>query len=97
MTNKKTLVGDLVIHLKKLGFVKHLVNYLNDEIPLTIFPIAKREGLTINKWVKDVEDDIKQHTVLITTRLSYDGVKSYLVYNLNTILSLYKDANIGVL
>lgn len=97
MTNKKTLVGDLVIHLKKLGFAKHLVNYLNDEIPLTIFPIAKREGLTINEWVKDVEDDIKQHTVLITTRLSYDGVKSYLVYNLNTILSLYKDANIKVL
>jgi len=97
MTNKKILVRDLVIHLKKLGFAKHLVDYINNEIPLTIFPIANREGLTINEWVKDVEDDTKQHTVLTTTRLSYDGVKSFLVYRFNKILSLYKDANIKVL
>jgi hypothetical protein len=97
MTDKKILVRDLVIHLKKLGFAKHLVDYINNEIPLTIFPIANREGLSINQWVKDVEDDTKQHTVLTTTRLSYDGVKSYLVYKLNTVLSLYRDANIKVL
>ena len=97
MTDNKILVRDLVIHLKKLGFAKHLVDYINNEIPLTIFPIAKREGLTINESVKDVEDDTKQHTVLTTTRLSYDGVKSYLVYKLNTVLSLYKDVNIKVL
>jgi hypothetical protein len=87
----------MVTHLKKLGFVKHMVNYINNEIPLTIFPIAKREGLTINEWLSDVEDDKKQHTVLSTTRLSYDGVKSFLVYKLNTILSSYKDANIKIL
>ena len=97
MTDKKILVRDLVIHLKKLEFSKHLVDYINNEIPLTIFPIANREGLTINEWVKDVEDDTRQHTVLTTTRLSYDGVKSYLVYRLNAILSLYKDADIKVL
>ena len=97
MTDKKTLVRDLVIHLKKLGFAKNLTEYINNEIPLTIFPIANRENLTINQWVKDVEDDKKQHTVLTTTRLSYDGVKSYLVYKLNTILSIYKEANIKVL
>jgi len=97
MIDKKILVRDLVIHLKKLGFAKHLVDYINNEIPLTIFPIANREGLTINEWVKDVEDDTKQHTVLTTTRLSYDGVKSFLVYRFNKILSLYKDANIKVL
>lgn len=74
-----------------------MVNYINNEIPLTIFPIAKREGLTINEWLSDVEDDRKQHTVLSTTRLSYDGVKSFLVYKLNTILSSYKDANIKIL
>ena len=97
MTDKKILVRDLVIHLKKVGFAKNLTEYINNEIPLTIFPIANREGLTINEWVKDVEDDTKQHTVLTTTRLSYDGVKSYLVYKLNTILSSYKDADIKVL
>jgi hypothetical protein len=97
MTDKKILVRDLVIHLKRLGFAKNLIQYINNEIPLTIFPIANREGLTINEWVKDVEDDKKQHTVLTTTRLSYDGVKSYLVYKLNTILSLYKEADIKVL
>jgi hypothetical protein len=95
--NKKILVRDLVNHLKRLEFAKHLVGYINNEIPLTIFPIAKREGLTINEWVRDVEDDVRQHTVLTTTRLSYDGVKSFLVYKLNTILSSYKDANIKVL
>ena len=95
--NKKILVRDLVNHLKRLEFAKHLVGYINNEIPLTIFPIANREGLSINQWVKDVEDDTKQHTVLTTTRLSYDGVKSYLVYKLNTVLSLYRDANIKVL
>jgi hypothetical protein len=97
MVDKKILVRDLVIHLKRLGFAKNLVEYINNEIPLTIFPIANREGLTINQWVKDVEDDKKQHTVLTTTRLSYDGVKSYLVYKLNSIFSLYKDADIKVL
>jgi hypothetical protein len=97
MIDKKILVRDLVVHLKKIEFNKHLVDYINNEIPLTIFPIAKREGLTINEWVKDVEDDTRQHTVLTTTRLSYDGVKSYLVYRLNKILSLYGDANIKVL
>lgn len=97
MTDKKVLVRDLVIHLKKLGFVNHLVDYINKEIPLTIFPIAKRRGLTINEWVSDVEDASGQHTVLTTTRLSYDGVKSFLVYELNTILSSYNGANIKVL
>ena len=97
MKDKQTLVSEMVTHLKKLGFVKHMVNYINNEIPLTIFPIAKREGLTINEWLSDVEDDRKQHTVLSTTRLSYDGVKSFLVYKLNTILSSYKDANIKIL
>jgi hypothetical protein len=97
MKDKDTLVKEMVTHLKKLGFVKHMVNYINNEIPLTIFPIAKREGLTINEWVSDGEDDKGQHTVLTTTRLSYDGVKSFLVYKLNTILSSYKDANIRVL
>ena len=96
MIDKKVLVRDLVIHLKKLGFVNHLVDYINKEIPLTIFPIAKRRGLTINEWVSDVEDASRQHTVLTTTRLSYDGVKSYLVYELNTILSSYKGADIRV-
>jgi hypothetical protein len=97
MRDKKILVRDLVIHLKKLKFAKYLVEYIDNEIPLTIFPIANREGLTINEWVKDVEDDVRQHTVLTTTRLSYDGVKSFLVYKLNTILSTYNDANIKVL
>jgi hypothetical protein len=97
MTDKQSLVREMVVHLKKLGFVKHLVDYINTEIPLTIFPIANREGLTINDWVRDVEDDTKQHTVLTTTRLSYDGVKSFLVYRLNTILDTYRDANIRIL
>jgi hypothetical protein len=97
MIDKKILVRELVTHLKRVEFAKHIVNYINSEIPLTIFPIANREGLTINEWVKDVEDDTKQHTVLTTTRLSYDGVKSYLVYKLNSILSSYKDADIKVL
>jgi len=97
MKDKEVLVKEMVLHLKKLGFVKHMVDYINNEIPLTIFPIAKREGLTINEWVTDVEDDTKQHTVLTTTRLSYDGVKSFLVYRLNTILLSYKDANIKIL
>ena len=97
MRDKNILVRDLVIHLKRMEFVKHMVDYINNEIPLTIFPIAKREGLTINEWVRDVEDDTKQHTVLMTTRISYDGVKSFLVYRFNKILSSYKDANIKVL
>jgi hypothetical protein len=97
MTDKKILVRDLVIHLKKLGFAKYLVDYINNEIPSTIFPIAKREGLTINEWVTDVEDATNQHTVLTTTRLSYDGVKSFLVYRLNSILSAYEEAKIKVL
>jgi len=97
MIDNKTLVSELIVHLKRMDFVKHMVDYINNEIPLTIFPIAKREGLTINEWVKDVEDDTKQHTVLTTTRISYDGVKSFLVYRFNKILSSYKDANIKVL
>jgi hypothetical protein len=51
MTDKKVLVRSLVKHLKKLGFVNHLVDYINKEIPLTIFPIAKRRGLTINEII----------------------------------------------
>ena len=97
MIDNKTLVSELIVHLKKVGFVKHLSDYINNEIPLTIFPIAKREGLTINEWVSDVEDDTKQHTVLTTTRLSYDGVKSFLVYKLNNHLSIYNGARLKIL
>lgn len=97
MIDNKTLVSELIFHLKKVGFVKHLSDYINNEIPLTIFPIAKREGLTINEWVSDVEDDTKQHTVLTTTRLSYDGVKSFFVYKLNNYLSLYNGARLKIL
>ena len=97
MTDNKKLVNELVIHLKKVGFVKYMVDYINNEIPLTIFPIAKREGLTINEWASDVEDDSGQHTVLTTTRLSYDGVKAFITYKLNTILSSYEDADIKIL
>lgn len=97
MDDKKNNIKELVYHLKKVEVIKHMIKYINDEIPTTIFPIAKRENLTINEWVTDVEDDTKQHTVLITTRLSYDGVKSFLVYKLNNILNTYKDAKIKVL
>lgn len=97
MTEKKKIVSDLIFHLKNVGFVKHLSNYINNEIPLTIFPIARREGLSINEWVSDVEDDTKQHTVLTTTRLSYDGVKSFLVYMLNKHLSSYSGARLKIL
>jgi len=97
MNENNQKIKELVTHLKRANFAKNLVNYINKEIPLTIFPIAKREGISINEWVSTVEDDTKQHTVLTTTRLSYDGVKTYLVYNLNKDLENYKGAKIKIL
>lgn len=94
--DKKELIKSLVSHLKKSKMIDDMVSYINQEIPKTIFPIAKREGLTINEWVSSVEDDERQHTVLTTTRLSYDGVKTYLVYCANKHLSKYDGAKIKV-
>ena len=87
----------LTYHLTKSKVFDDMARTINREIPLTIFPRAAREKISINQWVKTVEDAKKQQTVVSTVRLSYEGVKTYFSYEANEFFEKYKDAKIKVL
>lgn len=87
----------LVFHIKKSGLIEDMINYINREMPFTIFPKAYKENLTIDEHLQNIEDSSEQHTVICTGRISYDGVKSYLTYNANKLLEKYKYANLKVI
>jgi translation initiation factor 2 beta subunit (eIF-2beta)/eIF-5 len=56
MKDKDTLVKEMVTHLKKLGFVKHMVDYINNETTSKIFWLSesKSDGCIFqNKTKKD--------------------------------------------
>jgi hypothetical protein len=87
----------LIYHLKKSEMIKDMVKYIDKEIPITIFPKACKENLTINQHLHNIEDCVKQHTVISTGRISYDGVKSYLVYQANNFFGNYIESKIKII
>lgn len=76
----------LVDKLRKIEFTKDMVNFINKSISKR-FPEAKENNLTINEYINKLEDDTKQHTVVITSEISYFCIKSYLVFHANKFLS----------
>ena len=91
------LFDKLRFHLKNSKVFYDMAKTVNREIPLTIFPRAAREKISINEWVKTIEDADSQQTVVSTVRLSYEGVKSYFSYDANKFFENYKEAKIRVL
>jgi hypothetical protein len=91
------LFDKLRYHLKNSKIFYDMAKSVNREIPLTIFPRAEREKISINEWVKTIEDASSQQTVVSTVRLSYEGVKSYFSYDANKFLENYKEAKIRIL
>lgn len=75
----------LVNKLKEIEFTKEMVNYINKSI-LNRFPEAKEYELTLNQYIDKLEDDVGQHTVVITSEISYFCVKSYLAFHANQFL-----------
>jgi hypothetical protein len=92
-----TVFDKLRYHLHKSKIFYDMAKSVNREIPLTIFPRAARENISINEWVKNVEDANSQQTVVSTVRLSYEGVKSYFTYEANKFLENYLECKITTL
>lgn len=74
---KKVESKKLAKILKEIEFHRDLVDYINQEFPETIFPLARREKLTLQQLTEELEDSKRQHTVFQTVRISYDGVKAF--------------------
>ena len=97
LLNFNTLLDKLRYHLDKSGVFNDMIATVNREIPFSIFRKAAREKISINEWLKTVEDSPSQHTVVSTVRLSYEGIKTYFAYEANNFLMNYHDAKIKVL
>ena len=93
----KNTLDKIKYHFKKSGLSYDLAKSINREIPLTIFARAAREKISIDEWVRTIEDAPSQQTVVSTVRLSYEGVKSYFSYEANKFFTNYKEADIRVL
>ena len=92
-----SLFDKLRHHLGVSGIFHHMIKWINHEIPITIFPRAAKQEISINQWLMDIEDASNQRTGLSTVRLSYDGVKTYFSYEANNFLEKYEGAKIKVL
>lgn len=86
----------LVSEFKKHKVFEDMVNNINQRIPTHIFRDALDDGLTLREHITRLEDAVGQHTVLVTTRLSYDGVKYYFTKNLNKYLAEKTNCRIKV-
>ena len=92
---KKTEI--LIKTLKEIGFAKELVSYLNSVIPTELYSVARKRGMTINQYLDAIEDDTKQHTVVMTGNISYGGVKRFLIFEANEFLSKATNGSVKVL
>jgi hypothetical protein len=92
-----TTFEKLKYHLDKSKIFYDMAKSVNREIPITIYPRAAKEKISINQWVKNIEDCPKQMTVVASVRLSYDGVRSYFHYDANKFLINYTEAKIRTL
>jgi hypothetical protein len=92
---KKTEI--LIKTLKEIGFAKELVSYLNSVIPKKLYSVAKDKGMSINQYLDAIEDDAGQHTVVMTSLISYDGVKAFLIFEANKFLSKMTNGSVKVL
>ena len=92
---KKTEI--LIKTLKEIGFAKQLVSYLNSVIPTELYSVARKRGMTINQYLDAIEDDTKQHTVVMTGNISYGGVKNFLIFEANEFLSKATNGSVKVL
>lgn len=93
MINK---IDTLRFHLERSGLFKEMVSYLDKNI-VNIFPLAKKHELSALELMKYLEDEPKQWNVIISQKLSYDGVKSFLSFEANNYLESYSNANLRVL
>jgi hypothetical protein len=73
-----------------------MASYIDKNIQ-NIFPLAKQRGLSALELMKYLEDEPKQWNVIISQKLSYDGVKSFLSFEANNFLESYCNANLRVL
>lgn len=93
MINK---IDTLRFHLERSGLFKEMASYVDRNI-VNIFPLAKRHGLSALELMKYLEDEPGQWNVIISQKLSYDGVKSFLSFEANKYLESYSNANLRVL
>lgn len=61
-----------------------------------IFGIPYAYGYTFDEWLELIEDDVKQRTVVLSARISYDVIKFYLQTRVNDLLSTIKENELKV-
>lgn len=73
-------VYNLVNKLKEIGFINDMIDFTNKYI------ISRYNGFTINEFLSKIEDDDRQHTTVLTSDISYFGIKNYLAIHANKFL-----------
>jgi hypothetical protein len=82
----KNLNDELVKLLKETNFFEYMINVIERRLYTHIFRDAYDDKLSLKEHIERIEDAEKQHTVLITTRLSYDGFKLFFTKYANDFL-----------
>lgn len=93
----ETKLSKLKSILRSSEFSKGLTAYLNKIISQKLFADAKEANCSIADYLSYIEDDSTQHTVVLSAQLSYQGVKSFLVFHANKFFESKGFPNIKVL